>query len=436
MMETTFFVSRETVIPRLNRWLFSNWRAAVRLHVQERDQPDRLLPYPQQPGGRTRHAVGDLTRPRAIRAAGRRPGFGVTFRPKHRRRRRVAAPPERRNPWFRTSPPAYRPLLELERQFLDNACDIEKVVPVPSGGTTCRLSTVPPTCATRAWLAPVDLNLFPGGFNNLNVFAAIACRRRRRRSTHLPGRQQAAVDPENTPATSSTCRTSLASILRLTGLDVRIGSLLPEIAAPTVLELANGATLTLEPLRAAATASGLDDRPCAGAAQQRPVCGHSAGAQGPRRAVVDPALHAGWHKRRKSKHAECYDRVAREFAAAISIDPWRINPEFGVCGQINFQERTGECLAAQVNSLLTRIAPSTKEYGVTDEPSWWSRPTPAPRHGRDDGEGRLEVVGLNRRQRNKMAVVKENLQVPEVIIQEAYTPSRRWRTASPSRSWT
>ncbi len=213
----------------------------------------------------------------------------------------------------------------------------------------------------------------------------------------------------------------LVSILRLTGLDVRIGSLLPEIAEPTVLELANGATLTLEPLRRSGSRLGLDNfDPCAVLLNNDLSAGIPQVLKGLDEQWLIPPLHAGWHKRRKSKHAECYDRVAREFASAIGIDPWRINPEFGVCGQINFQERTGEeCLAGQVDSLLTRIRAKYKEYGVTDEPFVVVK-ADAGTYGMGvmTVKDASEVVGLNRRQRNKMAVVKEGLQVHEVIIQE------------------
>ena len=213
----------------------------------------------------------------------------------------------------------------------------------------------------------------------------------------------------------------LVSILRLTGLDVRIGSLLPEIAEPTVLELANGATLTLEPLRRSGSRLGLDNfDPCAVLLNNDLSAGIPQVLKGLDEQWLIPPLHAGWHKRRKSKHAECYDRVAREFASAIGIDPWRINPEFGVCGQINFQERTGEeCLAGQVDSLLTRIRAKYKEYGVTDEPFVVVK-ADAGTYGMGvmTVKDASEVVGLNRRQRNKMAVVKEGLQVHEVIIQD------------------
>ena len=134
--------------------------------------------------------------------------------------------------------------------------------------------------------------------------------------------------------------------------------------------------------------------------------------QGLHEQVVLPPVHAGWAVRRKSNHFAAYDEVANDFAKAIGIDPWRINPEFGVCGQINFQERTGEeCLAGQVDSLLTRIRAKYKEYGVTDEPFVVVK-ADAGTYGMGvmTVKDASEVVGLNRRQRNKMAVVKEGLQ--------------------------
>ena len=48
-----------------------------------------------------------------------------------------------------------------------------------------------------------------------------------------------------------------------------------------------------------------------------------------------------------------------------------------------------------------------------------------------------EVSGLNRKQRNKMAVVKEGLEVHDVIMQEGVLHLRARRTTpSPSRSST
>ncbi len=88
--------------------------------------------------------------------------------------------------------------------------------------------------------------------------------------------------------------------------------------------------------------------------------------------------------------------------------------------QINFQERTGsECLAANVDTLLYRIRTKYKEYGIDSTPFVIVK-ADAGTYGMGimTVKDASEVKDLNRRQRNKMAVVKEGLQVTEVIIQE------------------
>ena len=65
IMETTFYVSRETVIPGVIGRNIHPWRPPVRVHVEERHQRNDFFWDSQQPGCRTGHPAGDL-----IRAAG------------------------------------------------------------------------------------------------------------------------------------------------------------------------------------------------------------------------------------------------------------------------------------------------------------------------------------------------------------------------------
>lgn len=317
------------------------------------------------------------------------------------------------------------PLLELERQFIERSAAIEKWfrlqwqdhMPPFYGSTDLRNSGFK--------LAPVDLNLFPGGFNNLDDNFLPLCVQAAQAAVEriCPDADKLLLIPENHTRNQFYLQNvaKLVHILRLTGLKVRIGSLLPDIVEPTTFELANGAHLTLEPLRRNGGRVGVDGfDPCAVLLNNDLSAGVPEILRGVHDQWLIPPLHAGWHVRRKSRHAAAYDRVVREFADAIHIDPWRINLEFGVCGEINFQERTGEeCLAAQVDSLLTRIRAKYKEYGVEDQPFVVVK-ADAGTYGMGimTVKDASEVVGLNRRQRNKMAVVKEGLQVHEVIIQE------------------
>ena len=135
---------------------------------------------------------------------------------------------------------------------------------------------------------------------------------------------------------------------------------------------------------------------------------------------VLPPLHAGWSVRRKSNHFAAYRGVAEEFAKLIGIDPWLINPYFEKCGKINFQEKKGEeCLEGYVAEILDDVRAKYQEYGITQEPFVIVK-ADAGTYGMGimTVKDPSEVRGLNRKQRNKMAVVKEGLEVHEVMVQE------------------
>ena len=91
-------------------------------------------------------------------------------------------------------------------------------------------------------LAPVDTNLFPGGFNNLSeamlplaVQAAMVAI-----DKYCPDARNLLLIPENHTRNTFYLENvaRLLAILRQTGLNVRLGSLNPEITAPTELALA------------------------------------------------------------------------------------------------------------------------------------------------------------------------------------------------------
>jgi glutamate--cysteine ligase len=328
------------------------------------------------------------------------------------------------------------PLLALEKRFLDAETDIERWL------RGQWLEHTPPFYASVDLrnscfkLAPVDTNLFPGGFNNLNPDFMPLCVQAAMAAVEkvCPEAKNLLIVPENHTRNQFylTNVAHLAEILRHTGLNVRIGSLLPEITAPTPLVLPDGRTLTLEPLaRFGSTgADGLGRRlglasdpnfdPCAILLNNDLSAGVPAILENLHEQFVIPPLHAGWHARRKSRHFAAYRQVARDFAAMLGIDPWLLDPEFEVCGQVNFQEKSGlDCLASNVDALLYRIRAKYKEYGIDSQPFVIVK-ADAGTYGMGimTVKDASEVKDLNRRQRNKMAVVKEGLQVTEVIIQE------------------
>jgi len=320
------------------------------------------------------------------------------------------------------------PLLDLERRFLDAETSIEHWL------RGWWQEHTPPFYASvdvrnaGFKVAPVDTNLFPGGFNNLNPDFDSLCVQAAMVAIEkiCPEAKNLLLVPESHTRNQYYLMNlaRLASILRHTGLNVRIGSLLADVTVPTTIELADGQSLVLEPLRrlgATGGRLGLDDfDPCAILLNNDLSAGVPEILRGIDEQYVIPPLHAGWHVRRKSGHFAAYQDVAVAFAQHLDFDPWLINPEFGVCGAVNFHERAGEeCLAAQVDAVLQRIRTKYSEYGIDSQPFVIVK-ADAGTYGMGVMTVRdaSEVKGLSRRQRNKMAVGKEGLSFTEMLIQE------------------
>jgi glutamate--cysteine ligase len=273
-------------------------------------------------------------------------------------------------------------------------------------------------------LAPVDTNLFPGGFNNLTQDFLPLCVQAAQSAIEkiCPEARGVLVVPENHTRNQFYLQNvaQLVTILKQAGMRVRVGSLLPEITEPTQLPLPNGGTLTLEPLKRNGNRLALEGfDPCVVLLNNDLSAGVPDILKNLEQSVLPPLI-AGWTTRRKSHHFAAYDRVAEEFAALLDIDPWLINPYFATCGQVDFQQRTGEeCLAVQVDTILQKIRVKYAEYGVKEAPFVIVK-ADAGTYGMGimTVKDASEVTGLNRKQRNKMAVVKDGLQVHDVLVQE------------------
>jgi glutamate--cysteine ligase len=278
-------------------------------------------------------------------------------------------------------------------------------------------------------LAPVDTNLFPGGFNNLNrdflplsVQAAMVAVEK-----VCPEAHRLLIIPENHTRNTYYLRNvvELVHIMKQAGLDVRVGSISPEITQPTSLETHDGHLLLLEPVvrvgnRIKLINPELGDFDSCAILLNNDLSGGIPDILKNLEQNLIPPLHAGWSTRRKSQHFSAYNRVAKEFADLLSIDEWLINPYFETCGEIDFNARTGEdCLAFKVEQLLEKIKLKYAQYGVTQTPFVIVK-ADAGTYGMGimTVKSPDEVRDLNRKTRNKMAVVKDGLQVSEVIIQE------------------
>lgn len=321
------------------------------------------------------------------------------------------------------------PLLALEQRFLDQTTAIERWFRCAWQDHTPPFYASVDLRNAGFKLAPVDTNLFPGGFNNLNPAFYPLCIQAIQTAIekYCPDARNLLLIPENHTRNQFYLKNvaTLAGILRQAGLNVRLGSVSPEITALTTLELDDGQTLQLEPLLLRDTPNGrrwgVDGfDPCMVLLNNDLSAGVPEILQAPTGQTLIPPVHAGWHVRRKSQHFAAYDRVATDFAGLVGIDAWRINPYFATCEDINFHERVGEdCLAARVDELLNRIRAKYREHDIDRDPYVVVK-ADAGTYGMGVMTVRdaSEVIGLNRKQRNKMSVIKEGMEVSSVIIQE------------------
>ncbi|MDO9101757.1 MAG: glutamate--cysteine ligase [Candidatus Nitrotoga sp.] len=316
------------------------------------------------------------------------------------------------------------PLLDLERRMLDAQPTIEHWFRSQWAERTIPFYTSVDLRNSGFKLAPVDTNLFPGGFNNLNPDFLPLCVQAAQSAIEkiCPEARGVLLIPENHTRNKFYLQNvaQLALILKRAGMNVRIGSMLPEITQPTKLALPNGSALTLEPLQRKGNRLVLDNfDPCVVLLNNDLSAGVPDILKDLEQATLPP-LAAGWTTRRKSQHFGAYDRVAAEFAKLLDIDPWLINPYFASCGQVDFkQSASEECLATNVDSILQKMRVKYAEYGVKEAPFVIVK-ADAGTYGMGimTVKDASEVRSLNRKQRNKMAVVKEGMHVSDVLVQE------------------
>ena len=281
-------------------------------------------------------------------------------------------------------------------------------------------------------LAPVDTNLFPGGWNYLApemlplaVQAAMAAIEK-----ICPEARNLLVVPENNISDSFYLSNvlQLKRIFHQAGLNVRFGSLSAEIKEPTTLNLPTGESITIEPLIRTDRRLGLKDfDPCTILLNNDLSAGIPGILEDLHEQYLLPPLHAGWSVRRKSTHFKAYEEVAKRFGKLVGVDPWLINPMYAQCGEVNFAEGLGfECLTTNVDALLTRIKRKYKEYGINEKPFVVVKADNGSR-----GMGIMTVRDakdldvLNGKTKNMMSTIQDGRALSEFIIQEGVLTNER-----------
>jgi glutamate--cysteine ligase len=274
-------------------------------------------------------------------------------------------------------------------------------------------------------LAPVATDLFPGGFNHLTpemlplgVQAAQAAIEK-----ICPEARNLLVIPDADLADpfygASVQR--LMEIFTMAGLNVRLGSLDPALKEPQRFAIAEGGELTVEPVLRSRTRLGLKDfDPCTILLNTDLALGIPRELQNLHEQYLLPPLHATWSVRRKSRHFQSYEDVAKKFAKLLGMDPWLITPQHTRCGEVDFDSGPEglECVRSNVDATLQKVRRKYKEYGIGERPFVVLKAD----HG-NRGQGVLTLRDVKdlpdaATLRAHLGLAKDGEAISEVIIQE------------------
>jgi glutamate--cysteine ligase len=324
------------------------------------------------------------------------------------------------------------PINELEQRILDSTPAIERWFRLEWMEHTPPFYNSVDIRNAGFKLAPVDTNLFPGGWNNLTqqmlplaVQAAQAAIEK-----ICPEARNLLVIPENHSRNTFYLANiaQLVRIFHMAGLNVRVGSIDPAIKSPKKIELPNGDIVTLEPVVRSKRRLGIKNfDPCTILLNNDLAAGTPGILEDLHEQYLLPPVHAGWSVRRKSNHFRSYEEVSKRFGKLLGIDPWLINPMSSRAEGVNLAEGVGiDVITSHADAMLTKVRRKYKEYGINEKPFVIIKA--------DSGLGGIgvmtvrdarEVEALGQKAHSKTSSARSGPELNDLVIQEGVLTNER-----------
>lgn len=274
-------------------------------------------------------------------------------------------------------------------------------------------------------IAPIDNNCFPAGFNHLSEESRKIASQKAQEylNNHFPKIQKILILAE---AHTKNLRyleniLSLENIIKNAGYEVQITSLNSEISDILEIDLENNQKITINKLirknDRITTLNGFN--PDLIISNNDFTDGISDILQNIEQKII-PSPNCGWFIRSKAEHFKHYNFLAEEFANLIDIDPWLISTKFDLAKNLNFKQKIGiDNLVIKTANLLKELREKYNQHNIKSDPYCFVKA--------DNGTYGMaimtvkspdELVDLNKKNRNKMNMLKGNVQNHQVIIQE------------------
>ncbi len=144
--------------------------------------------------------------------------------------------------------------------------------------------------------------------------------------------------------------------------------------------------------------------------------------------LPDPRL--GWYRRRKHIHLELYNQLIDEMCNDLQLDtdPWLFKTIIEKCENVDFRNKNGlENLAEKVDEILMQIKDKYRQHSITDcKPHVFIKANNGTfGMGIMVVESSKEILSINKRIRHSMSILKNGVSNLEVIIQEGIPTNLR-----------
>jgi glutamate--cysteine ligase len=267
-------------------------------------------------------------------------------------------------------------------------------------------------------ISAIDTNCYPAGFNNLSISGKNIAENLVKEflsNNFSTSPKNIFIIPENHTRNIRYLENLavIVEILQTQKCQVFVTTYNPEIIAKTVITLENKGSITLYPLQKISGKLAISDENNQNIFADLEVLNNVLTA-------INPPLAMGWHQRTKSQHFTIYNDIADQIAKILDLDPWLISSMHEHCEDIDFKESIGlECLAKNVEKLLKKISEKYLEHNIKDQPYCYIKA--------DNGTYGMavwsvsdpqDVLEINKKERNKMNMLKGSTQTSKVMIQE------------------
>jgi glutamate--cysteine ligase len=261
-------------------------------------------------------------------------------------------------------------------------------------------------------VAPVDINLFPSGFNNFasaKYLKRLSCAF----TDILRGRKKVGLLVENFTRNKNYTENVeiLKQALELQGVEV----FLMTIDAGKVIALDNN--FTLDDLDLIILNNDLSS-------------GYPEELMKVRQKIF-PSPEFGWHSRKKHVHLGIYNDLINEIVSdlKLDIDPWLLSTFIDRYEGIDFKNKIGiEKVAEKVEKMISKIKEKYREHKMRYEPHVFIKA-----NNGTFGMGVMvaysgdDVLNINKKYRHSMNSIKNGLDNNDVIIQEGIQTLKKFR---------